>query len=136
MVDNMVSFPKYIVEEFKEKTDLWVKSTLQQVITASTAEEVEYGCRKELVSTIQYPYRDPNCFPLLFPIVFMSNTTALQKIPAVQQLIVPPLTFSARLSSLHLVLMPTKPRHIIEYYTNLQVKDLDMDFDVYIQVLC
>ncbi|XP_071143917.1 uncharacterized protein [Mytilus edulis] len=72
----------------------------------------------------------------LFPIVFMSNTTALQKIPAVQQLILPPLTSSARPSSLHLVLMPTKPRHIIEYYTNLQVKDLDMDFDVYIQVLC
>ncbi|XP_076116485.1 uncharacterized protein LOC143083948 isoform X2 [Mytilus galloprovincialis] len=101
MVDNMVSFPKYIVEEFKEKTDLWVKSTLQQVIAASTAEEVEYGCRKELVSTIQYPYWDPNCFPLLFPLVFMSNTTALQKIPAVQQLILPPLTFSARPSSLH-----------------------------------
>ncbi|XP_071143912.1 uncharacterized protein [Mytilus edulis] len=48
----------------------------------------------------------------LFPIVFMSNTTALQKIPAVQQLILPPLTSSARPSSLHLVLMPTKPRHI------------------------
>ncbi|XP_071124941.1 uncharacterized protein [Mytilus edulis] len=134
MVDNMVPFPKYIVEEFKEKTDLWVKSTLQQVIAASTAEEVEYGCRKELVSTIQYPYTTGT--RILFPIVFMSNTTALQKIPAVQQLILPPLTSSARPSSLHLVLMPTKPRHIIEYYTNLQVKDLDMDFDVYIQVLC
>ncbi|CAC5424981.1 unnamed protein product [Mytilus coruscus] len=31
----------HIVDEFKDKTDLWVKSTLQQVNAASTAEEVD-----------------------------------------------------------------------------------------------
>ncbi|CAC5406074.1 Transmembrane protein 181 [Mytilus coruscus] len=126
-----------IIEEFKEKTDLWVKSTLLQVNAASTAEEVEYGCQKELVSTIQHLYRDRTVFHLHLLSHLLSHPIQqhCKKYQQYQQLILPPLTPPAIPSSLHLVWVPANPRNAIEYYTNLQVKDLDMDFNVLIQVL-
>lgn len=80
---------------------------------ALTAEEVEYGCQKELVSTIQHLYRDGTVFHLHLLSHLLSRPIQqhCKKYQQYQQLILPPLTPPAIPSSLHLVWVPANPRN-------------------------
>ena len=63
MVNDLVPFSKYIVEEFKENTFLWVHSATRggSIVGRDTA-EIEHLCRIELLETVKHPYTDGSLF--------------------------------------------------------------------------
>ena len=63
IVDDLVPFSKYIVEEFRENTFLWVHSATRggSIVGRNTA-EIEHLCRIELLETVKHPYTDGSLF--------------------------------------------------------------------------
>ncbi|CAC5387649.1 OTUD1 [Mytilus coruscus] len=64
MVDDIIPFSKYIVEEFKEDTNMWIQAATRTQKDISTAEEVERCCMIEMIDTVKHPYKDGCIFHL------------------------------------------------------------------------
>nr|XP_034301305.1 uncharacterized protein LOC105347498 isoform X2 [Crassostrea gigas] len=118
MVDQLIPFTKYIIEEFRGDISLWVSSATRGYTSTGTQDptDIEGICRVELLETLKHPYMDGSLFHLHLLTSLLRRPIQQHCIKkhydSYRQLLFPPLEMAINPAPLHLVWVPVKPRSV------------------------